>query len=526
MLQDINVNSVDTINEIKINPYLRLNGRGVIVGMVDSGIDYLNNEFIREDGTSRILSIWDQTAKSKDSNKEVYTGNTYNNEEINNAILAFKRGEDPYLIVPQKDEIYHGSKMAGIIGGRGYTKEVEGVASDCDYVVVKLLESYSYRNILKGNGILNTPVYNDVEVLTAINYLQNYALKVNRPMVIYIGVGSTGGNHSGTNLISTFITKIAERRGMVMVAGVGNEGDTQGHASGIINSVGEIGVMEVLIPRDMNELSFQIWVRRPDIMSVNITTPYGESSGYIYPKTIRTANIRFVLIDSELELKYNIPEAYTGDELISFKFNNMKPGIWRIEIKGDYVVNGRYDAWLPPAKILPEGTRFLSSDPLTTLTIPSTARKTITVAYFDEEKNSLVSSSGNGFNSNGLINPDIITAGINVLTTSQSGAPIKSSGSSVATAIVAGCCALMLQWGITDKNDLAMYSIKIRSYLLYGADRSRNDNYPNRFTGYGKLDMLKTFNTIGAIYRTERSIETDFIEYYLGNIYVRIPKDI
>lgn len=526
VLQDIAVNDTDKIHEIKSNQYLRLNGRGVLVGMVDSGIDYLNNEFIREDGTSRILSIWDQTATTKNNDHNVHTGATYTNEEINNAINAFKRGEDPYLIVPQKDEVYHGTRMAGIVGGRGYNKEIEGVANDCDFVVVKLLESNSFKKMLAENGILNTPVYNNSEVLTAINYLQKYALKVNRPMVIYIGVGSTRGNHSGTNMISVFITKIAERKGMVMVAGVGNEGDTEGHASGILNEIGEIGVMELFIPREINLLSFQIWVRRPDIMSVNITTPYGESSGFIYPKTMRIANIRFVLIDTILELRYNIPEAYTGDELITLKFNKMKPGIWKIEIKSDYLVNGRYDAWLPQAKLLPEGTRFLSSDPFTTLTIPSTSRKAITVAYFDQEKNSLVSASGNGYNSNGLINPDIITSGINVLTTSQSGAVIKSSGSSVATAIVAGCCALMLQWGIVDKNDIAMFSIKIRSYLLYGADRSRKDNYPNRSTGYGNLDILKTFNIIGAIYRSDIALEEDFIEYYVGNLYVRIPKGI
>ncbi|MGL5086438.1 MAG: S8 family serine peptidase, partial [Clostridium sp.] len=289
ILQDTQVNNVDKINEIKINQYLGLNGRGVLVGMVDSGIDYLNNEFIREDGTSRIESIWDQNAKANSSNPNIYTGVVYSNEEINNAIKAFKKGEDPYLVVPQRDEIYHGSKMASIIGGRGYSEGLGGVASDCNFVVVKLLESFSYKNTLKENGIRDVAVYNDVEILTAIKYLWEYAVAVQKPMVIYIGVGSTSGNHSGNSMLSTYITRVAEKRGMVIVCGVGNEGDKEGHASGTIKSIGEINDVELLIPKEIKTLSFEVWVRRPDIMAVNIITPYGESSGFIEPKVERIA---------------------------------------------------------------------------------------------------------------------------------------------------------------------------------------------------------------------------------------------
>ncbi|MGL5351792.1 MAG: S8 family peptidase, partial [Clostridium sp.] len=446
ILQNTQPSNVDKINEIKLNQYLDLNGRGVLVGMVDSGIDYLNNEFIREDGTSRIESIWDQSAKTNNSNSKVHTGDTFSNEDINRAIKASKNGEDPYLIVPQKDEVYHGSKMAAIIGGRGYAEGLGGVASDCNFVVVKLLESLSYKKILSENGIINVPVYNDVEILTAIKYLLEYAVKVQKPMVIYIGVGSTSGNHSGNSILSTYITGVGEKKGIVIVSGVGNEGNSEGHASGQIKSLGETSKAELLIPKIIKNLSFEMWVRRPDIMAINITTPYGESSGFLYPKVNRTSVLKFVLTDSSLEIVYNIPEAFTGDQLILLKFKDIKPGIWKIEVRGDYIVRGRYDIWLPPKEILPEGTRFLDSDPLITLTVPSTASKVTTVAYYNEEKNTLVSASGNGFNSNGLINPDIITAGINILTIAKNGGTTSVSGSSVATAIVSGCCCLMLQW--------------------------------------------------------------------------------
>ncbi|NKF07263.1 S8 family peptidase [Clostridium gasigenes] len=523
VLQDVSVNYVDNINEIKLNPYLGLNGRGVLIGMVDSGIDYLNNEFIREDGKSRILNIWDQSAPVNYSNKNVYIGDTYDNDKINEAINGSKRGEDPYAIVPTRDEVDHGTKMAGIIGGRGYNEDIRGVASDSDFVIVKLFESLNYKRVLKENGILDVPVYNNVEVLAGIEYLRSYAEHAKKPMVIYIGVGTTAGSHSGNNIMSTYLNVIAAERGLAIVTGVGNEGDAEGHASGNIKAVDDVALVELSIPRVLKELSFDVWIRKPDIMSINIRTPYGEMSGFIDAKIKRIGTIKFVLTNSSVNINYNVPEEYTGDEVIILTFKDMKPGIWRLELKGEYVVRGRYDMWLPPRATLPEGTRFLASDPFITLTVPGTAKKVINVAYYNSEKRSLVSSSGKGFNSNGLINPDIMTAGIDVLTTSNGGAVTKTSGSSVATAIVAGCCSLILQWGIVDKNDTTMYSAKILSYLIYGADRTMMDEYPNRYSGYGVLDILKTFNVMGGIYRSYRNSE--FIEYYVGNLYVKIPSD-
>ena len=207
VLQDISPSNVDNINNIKINPYLNLTGSGVLIGMIDTGIDYLNEEFMREDGTSRIISIWDQTIQGG-KDKSVYIGDTYSNEEINNAINAYKNNGDPYEIVPSKDDVGHGTKIAGIIGARGYSGQFQGVAQDSDYIIVKLFESINFRNRLKANGIEYNPVYNAAEVLAGIEYLKNYSIKAKRPMVIYIGVGTTEGSHDGKNLISRYLTSV------------------------------------------------------------------------------------------------------------------------------------------------------------------------------------------------------------------------------------------------------------------------------------------------------------------------------
>ena len=529
ILQDISPSNVDNINAIKINPYLDLTGSGVLIGMVDTGIDYLNEEFIKEDDTSRIVSLWDQTIQDT-SDQTVYIGKTYSNEEINNAINAYRNKQDPYGIVPSKDDIGHGTEMAGIIGARGYNKEFQGIASNCEFVIVKLLESISFKNQLKANGVKYTPIYNSSEILAGIEYLKNFSVKANMPMVIYLGIGTTEGSHDGNNMISRYLTSVNTIRGIVTVAGVGNEGAAEGHASASIKAVGDISTVELKISREIKYFSFSIWVLKPNRASLNVISPNGEASNFIKSKVNEIESINFVFFNTEMTIKYYIPEHFTGHEVIAVNFTNIKAGIWTIQLRGDYITDGKYHIWLPPQKTLPEDTKFLQADPFTTLTIPSTARKVATVAYYGND-NALVAASGKGYNTRDLVlNPDIATIGTNILTTKPLGGVTTVSGSSAATAIVTGACALLLQWGIVNGNDKTMYSTKVIVYLIHGADRSNTSyKYPSREIGYGFFDLLGTFDIISRSYRSYRSykeifIDNNFIEYYVKKLFIRIPK--
>ncbi|MBW6410551.1 S8 family peptidase [Clostridium weizhouense] len=520
ILQNISPIEVGNVIEVKSNPYIQLTGKGVLIGIVDTGIDYLNQEFIREDGTSRIVNIWDQTIQNL-NDKTLYIGTVYTNKEINDAINAYKNNQDPYQIVPSKDEIGHGTEMAGIMGARGYSNEVQGIANDCEFVVVKLFESSNFKKRLRENGVKDTPVYNSSEVLTAIEYLKNTALKLNKPMVIYLGVGSTEGSHDGNNLISRYLTSIASVRGLALVAGVGNEGAADGHASGYVKNIGDTKKVELNIPKEMKYFSFLIWVQKPSRMSLNVISPIGEESGFIQSKRNRTSNIDFILSKTNMIVSYHSPDQFTGHQVIELTFLDIKPGIWQFVLRGEYITQGRYDIWLPPESTLPKNTRFLTPDPFSTLTIPSTARKVVTVSYHGIIDESLVATSGRGFNTNNLINPDISTVGINILTTKNLGGTTVVSGSSAATSIVAGVCALLLQWGIVDGNDTTMYSTKLRSYLMYGANRKPIYKFPNKELGYGTLNLLKTFNVMSRKYR-----KNNFIEYYVGNLFIRLSEEV
>lgn len=501
VLQDISPSSVDNISAIKINPYLDLTGRGVLIGMVDTGIDYLNEEFIREDDTSRVVNLWDQSIQDM-SDTSVYIGRTYSTEEINNAIKAYRNNQDPYAIVPSKDEEGHGTKMAGIIGARGFNKEMQGVASGAEFVIVKLYESIKFKTELAANNIPYTPVYNTSEVLAAVNYLKNFSVKQNKPMVIYFGVGTTEGSHDGNSIISRYITSIGSIRGIVTVAGVGNEGAGEGHVSGFIQQVGSVATIEIRIAKEMKYFSFKIWVLKPNKASLNVISPNGDESNFIKAKNNEDQSIDFVFYKTEMKVRYYLPENFTGHEVIDVNFTNIKAGLWTLQLRGDYITNGIYHIWLPPQKTLPEGTRFIQSDPFVTLNIPSTARKVATVAYYGNN-NALIAESGKGFSINEILtNPDIATIGVNILTTKPAGGTTKVSGSSAATSIIAGACALLMEWGIVKGNDITMYSTKIIAYLIHGADRSNPIyRYPNREIGYGFFDLLGTFNIISRSYR-------------------------
>lgn len=531
VLQDISPSSVDNINNIKINPYLNLTGRNVLIGIVDTGIDYLNEEFIREDDTSRIINIWDQTIENN-TDDSVYIGQTYSNEQINNAIHTYKNNGNPYEIVPLKDEIGHGTKVAGIIGARGYNEQFQGIAQDSNFVIVKLFESSNFKNQLKGNNVEYTPVYNVSEIVAGLDYLRKISIERNQPMVIYLGVGSTEGSHDGTSLISRYVASLGSNIGLCFVAGVGNEGDSQGHASGYIKNVGDKKVVDLKIPRELKYFQFKIYVRRPNIASINVISPTGEASSIIDTKIENIQPIKFIFLNTTMTIRYYNPENYSGHEVIVITFYDIKPGIWSLNLIGEYITDGRYDIWLQPKSTLPQNTTFLESDPFNTITIPSEAINVVTVAYYGNN-NALIAASGKGFNTNNLINPDISTLGINILTTKVSGGVTTFSGSSAATAIVAGACALLLQWGIIDGNDKTMYTKKIRSYIMYGANRNQLYKYPSRDVGYGDLDLLGMFNIISGTYSRKnetRGIDNsiaknhNFIEYYINRLFIRIPR--
>ncbi|AYE33621.1 S8 family peptidase [Clostridium septicum] len=488
-LQSLSPIIAANINLTQIESPFFLTGKGVIVGMIDTGIDYLNKEFMNDDGTTRILNIWDQTIKLPNVNGNIPFGSIYTNTDINNAIKAYNEGNDPYRIVPSKDELGHGTAMAGIIGAKGLNPEVKGAAPDCEYVVVKLIEALSVEKYLTPT----VPIYGRTSIMFALNYLYQYAITVNKPMVIFLPLGTTFGNHKGDGLLEDFINDISNNKGLAVVTGSGNEADTSGHASGRIEKKGDFKDIPLYISDKQNFLRIEIWVDKPNIMSLEIISSSGENSGIIPAFLNQQQTNQFIFEKTIVTVTYYLPDELSGDELIVIDMSYLRPGTWKLRLFGDYVLDGTYNSWLLPKGLTLGDTRFISPDPYGTFTGPGSSEFIITVANYNQNNYNLVNSSGMAFLNNVKNGIDIAAGGVNVKTIAPNNKTAVISGTSVSAAVVAGASALMFQWGITDGNDPDMYAQKLRTYLSRGTSKRMNDVYPNAEWGYGVLDMIGVF---------------------------------
>lgn len=487
------------------SPYLKLTGKDVIVGIIDTGIDYLNPEFTDSNGKTRILKIWDQSLKTDKYPKDMFYGTEYSQEEINQAIELNNNGGDPYTIVQSKDDVGHGTEMACIIAGSGKDESLTGVVPECDIAIVKLdraFKKYTDYFFAKGDAVK----YRNVDILLAMKYLYILSFQYNKPMVIYVPMGTNFGAHDGSSILERYINNISNKRGIAVVASSGNQGNTNTHADGIITEVGESKTIELDVGENQEGIMMIILGYKPDKFKLSIISPSGELienanplSNYGGKKNLAVENgykINFIYEGTTMDIFYDSPDELTGGERIVIRAQNLKSGIWRFRLTGQHITFGNFDAYILQKELLAEGTKFLISSPYTTLTIPGAAEKMITVASYNQENNTILPSSGRGYARNDIIQPIIAAGGVNALTINNKGEKVSVSGGSVAAAIVAGCCAMLFQWGIIYNNDPTLYVAKLQTYLIRGVNTREGDMYPNQEWGYGTVDMINVFNSL------------------------------
>ena len=464
-----NEKRVSCIPQVKRPPY-NLTGRGVLVGIIDSGIDYANPVFRNADGTTRIRALWDQSL-SENPPEGYLIGAEYTDEQINEA-LRQPTGEKRRQIVPSRDVSGHGTAVAGVAAGN--SSDYRGVAYESDLIVVKL-------GLPKLNGFPRT-----TELMQAIDYVVRKALEYGQPVAINISFGNTYGAHDGSSLLEQFIQDIANRWKSVICIGTGNEGSTAGHVSGILNDSEEVEI-ELAVQENETTLNVQIWKAYYDVMDISIQSPSGVRIGPIR-ETLGTQ--RYRVGETELLLYYGEPSPYTIDQEIFIDFlprtDYMNSGVWKIILTPRRIVSGNYALWLPSASVLNAGTGFLFPSASGTLTIPSTALRTIGVGAYNSATMTYADFSGRGIGAR--VKPDLAAPGVNIRAPIPDGGFGVFSGTSFATPFVTGSAALLMQWGIIDKNDAFLYGEKVKAYLQRGAREILGfSEYPNRQVGYGAL---------------------------------------
>ncbi len=462
-------------------PSVGLFGEGVLVAVIDSGIDYSHPDFRNEDGTTRIAVLWDQTIPGNPP-LGYDIGTLYTREQINEALLIPM--PERMEIVPSADLSGHGTHVAGIAAGNGRASNglYRGVASRSELVIVKLGASV-------GASFPRTS-----QLMEAIDYVIKYATAVRKPLAVNISFGNNYGSHTGRTLLESFIDDIAIQWRSSIIVGTGNEGASGNHAQGVL-TMGANQVVELAVSEFEFALNVQIWKNYYDHFDVIIMAPNGTRVGPI-PELLGTQQFR--IGQTEVFLFYGEPTPYNPQQEIYVELipvtRYINSGVWRIELVPRRIVTGNYDMWLPAGGVKNPATRFLLPSEFTTLTIPSTADMAISVGAYNAYTDSYAPFSGRGFTRDQRIKPDLVAPGVNINSCAPGGGYSIRSGTSMATPFVTGSAALLMQWGIVNGNDPYLYAEKMKAYLINGARALRIESiYPNRTLGYGALCLRDSF---------------------------------
>ena len=477
-----------------------LNGRGVLLAVLDSGITWDLEVFRKADGTTRIRYLWDQTVVGKPP-EGFSQGTEYTAEEINAALQM--SALDRYRLLPSRDLSGHGTAVAGIAAGKSAGGLYTGAAPEAELIVVKL-------GMPENSGRAEEGFPRTTEILRGVTYALRKAQQLNMPLVINLSFGNSYGSHDGSSLLERFLDNASEIGKTVICVGSGNEGAARGHFAGNITRDSRV---ELAVGNYEKSLNIQLWKNYSDVFRIRLQSPGGEEAelatniqGGKY--TLRLEQTRILVYLGE-PLPYAVAqEIYL--EMIPVTGGYIDAGIWTIRLEPVMTVTGQYYLYLPAGNGRGDSTGFYRSTPQMTLTVPSTAAKVITVGAYDPVYDTYADFSGRGYADStrtigvaaaGLTKPDLVAPGVNILAPDVYGSFLPVTGTSFATPIVSGAAALLMEWGIVRGNDPFLYGEKVKAYLRKGARPLRGETeYPNDRVGYGRLcvtDSLPQTETTG-----------------------------
>lgn len=460
----------------------RLFGSGCLIAVLDSGIDYYHEDFRNEDGSSRILRIWDQTLENFPGQppQGYRMGVEFTREQIDEALAAGSR-DAALQIVPVTDESGHGTAVAGIAAGNGRASNgrYRGVAAESELIIVKLGRS-------REGGFPRT-----TELMQAVDYVVRFAAERNMPLAVNISIGNTYGSHDGTALLESYLNTAADVGRTVIVTGTGNEGITRGHTSDVI-STGEQRIVEFSVGTYESKLNIQLWKYYVDELSLELVMPSGERLG---PFEQRLGTQRFQAGQTEFLIFYGEPAPYTRaqeiyiDMIPAGSASYINSGFYEIRVRAGRVVQGEYHFWMPSSGILNRNTGFSFPTPDITLTIPSTAAKLISVGAYDAALDAFSEFSGRGYTRVvPMVKPELVAPGERIMAPAPFDRYQMRTGTSFAAPFVTGAAALLMEYGIVNGNDPYLYGEKVKAYLIRGARPLPGFNeFPNPLVGYGAL---------------------------------------
>ena len=500
-LQDTGSMEASGILQVRENPDLGLDGSGILIGFVDTGIDYAGSVFLKPDKTTRVVAIWDQTIPSG-THTHPPEGFEYGSEFTQNQLNEAIKTGAAYAEIPSRDENGHGTFLASIAAGNELADGTfTGAAPKADIAMVKLKPAKNSLRVyyqIKDDAI----AYQENDIMAGVSYLTALAKKRQQPLVICLGIGTNCGSHSGGLPLARLLDTLGSSVGVTIVAGTGNETARGHHFEGRIQAENAYEDVEIRVAEGENGFLLELWATAPETYSIAVRSPNGETIPRIFVRPGRIELLNFALAQTQVEVSYRLSVTGTGEYLALMRFINITPGVWTVRVYNDLFVTGSYHMWLPIEPFLQRDTAFLRPSEFVTLTSPSDASNLISVSNYNYRTNSIYLYSGRGYTTDARIRPDLAAPGVEIegFTSSLSGVGnelrrVQRSGSSIAAAHTAGAAALFYQW--TRENGVRYFSsADVKTYLIRGANRDRSRTYPNREWGFGTLDLYGVFRNL------------------------------
>jgi len=508
-----------------------ITGQDVIVGVLDSGIDWQHPAFCREDGRTRIRCMLDLSETGN-----YYGGRLYDETDINTALQTGSG-------VWESDYSGHGTHVAGIIAGNGRSDAnggvYTGVAPEAELVVVK-----AARNDLGTE-------FRTSDQIIGLSFIDSVAFALSRPYVVNLSIGGHYGAHDGTSAVERFIDTLTGygNPGKVVVTVAGNDGNDNIHAQAVLTSSAKKSITLQVSPytplagSGSNYLQLSGWYTGTASIAVTVTTPGGQSHGPVRPEQvldIKSPEGAVYVWNSFYEQNGGYRPGrnpFNNDREIYIEISNAvgaglpAAGEWTIEFSGAAAV---VDAYLVYCTMPAEFK--LGKVDFGKLSIPGTSEHAITVGAYTSKvmwtdlDGHRLTISRNGANrideiapfsspgptrSGSVVKPDITAPGQMIVSAvSRDAAPSSrnsifytgdaafpngyistdpqyglAGGTSQASPHVAGVCALLLQ-----KNpDLT--AAQVRELLARGAKvDAAVGSVPNNFWGHGKVDAARSIS--------------------------------
>lgn len=456
-----------------------LTGAGVVVGVVDWGLDFAHPEFRTADGRTRVLALWDQRDRPGRSPAPYGYGRLHRRADIDAAL----RTPNPYATLGYhpadsqgRRRGAHGTHVAGIAVGR----TVPGSARGAQLVFVHLADRNTSALATMGDS---------VRLLEAIDFVRRAAGR--RPWVVNLSMGRHGGPHDGLTLVEmAFDQLLSSTPGCCIVQSAGNYYLARGHASGRLRE-GEVRVLRFrTVPSDPTRNEVEVWYDGTDSVDVRLTPPGGRPGRWLPPG--RPATVRAG--GREVGRVYHRTDPDNRDRQVdAFLRRDAPAGLWTLELRGRRVVGpGRFHAWIE--RDGPGQSRFeeaVSNRRSTTGTIAN-GRLPICVGAYDAHRGlpgAMWAKSSAGPTRDGRAKPDCCAPGHDVRSARSAprgsatspGGFVTMSGTSMAAPAVTAAVAQLLE----ARPDLGIRQIR---RLVLGTTRSGARD-PDGRAGTGYLDL-------------------------------------